>query len=447
MTQKVAVAPPRVDCSDSLQCRLRHVLLLLFVWMGSSFGQVAPDYRPNNGGVIGTRTSPEVARAGQVWEPVAWYHDDPRWGTLGWGATPDAACRAIRPVSDPPVFACPVPDEPGNFQCSYDCEVYGWLPLGRACKSFFGSVVRNSDQAVRRQVYPGDQCYCLEGLRLDPVTLLCQPAELQLVFGGASETRPAGTSGNATAGLTARVTSNGEPRSGVLVSFVSDVTSLSGGHDHHDVARPKGSVSPAGGLTDANGEVKVTFQAPGFAGIHTVTAACSDCSNSPAKREVRVRVPDLLPISPNPPKNPDGSYVYALTSVDRTHQGFGRYHLGQYYLTLNSNINLLSMIRAFADEGWGTVALNDASLFWGGRYDIQSDWTGSHNGHREGREIDVSFNRAGNNPSAAKRKAVYNKFCQDKKVSVPFTILHHYVAQPHFHVYLEKQRACWETER
>jgi hypothetical protein len=105
------------------------------------------------------------------------------------------------------------------------------------------------------------------------------------------------------------------------------------------------------------------------------------------------------------------------------------------------------MVAAFADEGWGTVALNDASLFWGGRYDIKSDWTGSHSGHREGREIDVSFNRAGNNPSAAKRKAVYNKFCQDKKVSVPFTILHHYVAQPHFHVYLEKQRACWETER
>jgi hypothetical protein len=78
-------------------------------------------------------------------------------------------------------------------------------------------------------------------------------------------------------------------------------------------------------------------------------------------------VPDLLPISPNPPQNTDGSYVYALTSVDKTHQGNGRYHHNQYYLTTLARQNLRTLIDSFALEGWGTVALNDASLHWGGR--------------------------------------------------------------------------------
>lgn len=156
-------------------------------------------------------------------------------------------------------------------------------------------------------------------------------------------------------------------------------------------------------------------------------------------------MPDLLPISPNGPQNPDRTFVYALTSVDITHQGNGRYHHNQYYLTQQSRQNLRAMIEAFAAEGWGTVALNDASLYWGGRYDITSNWKAPHSGHLEGREIDVSFARAGNPISASKQSDFYDKFCKSKKVSFPFSILHHYVKNPHFHVYLEKQTACWKS--
>ena len=63
-------------------------------------------------------------------------------------------------------------------------------------------------------------------------------------------------------------------------------------------------------------------------------------------------MPDLLPISPSAPQNADGTFVYALTSVDKTHQGNGRYHHNQYYLTQQSQITLQSMIDAFAAEGW-----------------------------------------------------------------------------------------------
>jgi hypothetical protein len=190
----------------------------------------------------------------------------------------------------------------------------------------------------------------------------------------------------------------------------------------------------------------VTFKAPEIAGIHIIKATCATCSNSLDTKEIQVRVPALLPISPNPPQNTDGTFVYALTSVDKIHQGNGRYHHNQYYLTEQSQINLQSMIAAFAAEGWGTVALNDASLFWGGRYDITSNWGAPHAAHRDGREIDISFTRAQNPVSVAKQSDFYDKFCKNKKVDFPFSILHHYVLIPHFHVFLEKQQACFKTE-
>jgi murein endopeptidase len=80
-------------------------------------------------------------------------------------------------------------------------------------------------------------------------------------------------------------------------------------------------------------------------------------------------------------------------------------------LTDFSRKNLRTLIDAFSEYGWGTVALNDASLPWGGRYDIRADWKAPHAGHREGREIDISFTRAQNQVSAGKQKSFYKKFC------------------------------------
>ncbi len=274
-----------------------------------------------------------------------------------------------------------------------------------------------------------------------------QTSVANISLSGPSETRPSGTGGSAVATLTAKVTDSTAPKAGVAVQFSVDVTPNSGGHEHHDAARLKDTLSGTQGITDANGEVKVTFIATEVAGTHTVKATCATCANSPATKEIQVKVPDLLPISPNAPQNADGTFVYALTSVDKTHQGNGRYHHNQYYLTEQSRQNLRAMISDFAAEGWGTVALNDASLYWGGRYDITSNWKAPHAGHREGREIDISFARAGNPISAPKQKVFYDKFCKNKKVSFPFSILHHYVKNPHFHVYLEKQTACWTSEK
>ena len=271
---------------------------------------------------------------------------------------------------------------------------------------------------------------------------------LQLTQAGPTETRPSGTDGTSTITFTAKTTTpGGQPMAGVALSFSVDVKPYSGGHDHHSTARPKGTLNPAQGVTNANGELVVKFTAPEFSGIHTIKTNCPSCSNKEVSKEIQVRVPDLLPISPNPPTDADGAFVYALTSVDKTHQGNGRYHVNQYYLTEQSRQNLRSMVAAFSDEGWGTVALNDASLYWGGRYDIESNWDGPHKGHREGREVDISFSRARNPIPTSKQNVFYKKFCESKAVQVPFSILHHYVKKPHFHVYLERQTACWKSEK
>lgn len=298
------------------------------------------------------------------------------------------------------------------------------------------------------EVYSSATCYCYQYLAVWNGSMCVRGGQTIAFTGGTvSSVRPDRAGGIAEATFQAKVTQGVNPVPGVALSFSVEVTPNSGGHEHHDGARPKGSLSKLSSTTDANGEVQVTFKAPEIAGIHTIKATCATCSNSPVTKEIQVKVPDLLPISPNPPRNTDGTFVYALTSVDKTHQGNGRYHVNQYYLTEQSQINLQSMIAAFAAEGWGTVALNDASLYWGGRYDISANWAGSHKGHREGREIDISFSRAGNPISASKQSDFYDKFCKNKKVSFPFSVLHHYVKNPHFHVYLEKQTACWTSEK
>lgn len=67
------------------------------------------------------------------------------------------------------------------------------------------------------------------------------------------ETRPSGTGGVSTITLTAKVTSGSAPNSGVSLNFSVEATANSGGHDHHNAARPKGDVNPIQGTTDANG--------------------------------------------------------------------------------------------------------------------------------------------------------------------------------------------------
>ena len=398
---------------------------------------------------------PIYASAG-LYPTLGYIADDGRDPTilyaLPFATSAPAACERTTYKS----YFCPA-TEYGNAWCSWRPQCFS----GEAAAGLAASVCsynpvsprpRNAIDIIRyTSSTEPRQCSCPEGSEPDRLTGWCMPENailsLSLFALTSTQPRPKGTGGTSTVELIAKVTEGANPKAGISVSFEPDVQPRSGGHDHDDVRRPKGTLNIAQGTTDANGEVKVTFTAPELAGIHTVKAICSTCSSTEVVKEIQVKVPDLIAISPETPRNADGTFVYALTSVDPIHAGNGRYHRNQYYLTQQALINLTQLISEFANAGWGTVALNDASLYWGGAYDITGNWGAPHSGHRDGREIDISFTRAQNPVASAKQKDVYKKFCETKGVNVSFSILHHFVLIPHFHVYLEKQKACNRTER
>ena len=346
-------------------------------------------------------------------------------GTLRYESEEDVTCSNAD-IWGTWAYACPI---------GYLPETY---PRGWWSSRLAGPYGTAPDGSVPLGVGPGGPNVCVQNAPepLPNLTLTSVP-----------EMKPIGLPGYTDAPLIANVKKAGAPVAGVPITFSINVLAHSGLHEHHDNQRPLGTLSSFSGITDANGDIQIRFKAPDVAGTHTITANCGACANPTVSANINVKVPGLLPISPISPRKQDGSYVYALTSVDHTHAGNGRYHRNQYYLSQRSLQNLLTLIEAFSDEGWGTVALNDASLPWGGRYDIRADWKAPHAGHREGREIDISFSRAQNPVSVGKQKSFYKKFCEERAAQVPFSLLHHYALQPHFHVYLEKQSSCWTTEK
>lgn len=265
-----------------------------------------------------------------------------------------------------------------------------------------------------------------------------------VTISGKNEVRPTFTGGSSSTPLVVTVKVNGQPKSGVNVSLKVDVSPYSGGHHHHDSNRPKGSLSKTSGVTNDKGEIEVVFQAPAPSGIHQIVATCEKCE-APAQHEIAVKVPNLVPF---PPPTASESSLYKFTSIDPLHEG-QEAHKGQFWLTESGVNSLFTLIWYFSDFGWGTVALNDASLPWGGRYEIkEGDWEGrsQHAGHRLGEEIDISFLRAGNVVKPEKQALFYREFCEKRGIYMPFTLLHHYVKSPHFHVYLLGQKPCRKTE-
>jgi len=244
---------------------------------------------------------------------------------------------------------------------------------------------------------------------------------------GDNETRPTGTGGTGALTLTAKVTAGASPKPGVPISFSVEVTPNSGGHEHHDVSRPKGTLSPTNGTTDANGEVKLIFTAPQAAGIHTVKAACASCSNTTVTKEVEVKVPLLVELtaSANAPS------TYAL--VGQT----GKHPSNHWFMPDALNV-LNKVVDSMFKTGWGVVGVNDGSLVWGGLFDIKGGWTPSHQEHRTGTEVDISVT----NPAKAtdeQKKRTYAGLC--RKENTAFSILtlwHKDDGYPeHFHMYLD----------
>lgn len=251
------------------------------------------------------------------------------------------------------------------------------------------------------------------------------PLSVTLALTGPTETRPLGTGGISIITLTAKVTSNGAPQPGVGLGFSTGVTANSGGHDH-DVNRPKGTLGATQGVTDANGEFKLSFQAPEASGTHTIKANCATCSNTVVTKEIQVKVPSLVEMLADT-VNPA---TYTLVGATGNHKS-------NHWFTSASVATLPKVVDAMFATGWGTVGLNDGSLIWGGLFDIKGGWVPSHNEHRMGTEVDISVTNPRSITDEQKKKT-YAQLCKrDNTAFSVQTLWHQDDGYPeHFHMYL-----------
>ncbi|MDD5057960.1 MAG: hypothetical protein PHQ60_08810 [Sideroxydans sp.] len=190
------------------------------------------------------------------------------------------------------------------------------------------------------------------------------------------------------------------PSESIPVNIEVKVDPKSGGHDHGDSSRPKGSVSP----TSGNNVFGVEFKSTDVSGTHTITAKCDQCVNQTATAVVTVKVDGLIPIP--------SSAFYALEEPDpdrpsqTKHIGETDKHSENHFLKPNAVQELLEIAMKYHTQqefqilNYATnkrvpplpLYVNDASLEWGGKFDLSGTWTGSHAEHKRGASVDLRAN-------------------------------------------------------
>ncbi len=219
--------------------------------------------------------------------------------------------------------------------------------------------------------------------------------------------------------------SSGAPQANIPVHIRTDVTAQSGGHGHVS-ARPKGRLvasakdatnvsSVAGkdtldGTTDSAGAFWFTFGAEEASGTHTVFAECDPgkCSAPATPIKVDVKIPDLKPLDPIFTlyvfhQYPDGGGIELGAKPD---------HMQNHYLTKEAigKLNELAIAYVTQVDYGKQLYLNDASLEWGGVFDIHSTWAPPHTGHRKGVVIDIYAQHRGDSAAHAVPEVLFDDF-------------------------------------
>lgn len=145
---------------------------------------------------------------------------------------------------------------------------------------------------------------------------------------------------------------------------------------------------------------------------------------------------DLMPIN----STSDRYYRYQ----DDCGAAFTERHPENYYLSDSAarNLEMLAEDYHFEYPDEPFVWLNDASLPWGGKFDLAGTWSGSHSEHGCGISVDVRGNGSvseGNIPAA--RRARFLEAARRNHVQVlPEPTQQHPSAPPHFHLRLIQEK-------
>jgi hypothetical protein len=198
---------------------------------------------------------------------------------------------------------------------------------------------------------------------------------------------------------------NGVVQAGKQVTLTVDVQGRTGGHVHNE-NRPKGSFtcSWAGGpgttldctlTTGYNGQASFIFVSTPVSGSHTITASCTGCGNT-ANATVNVKVGD--PAGGDLTTIP-GSPYYALEDLAGNVIGaIKNQHSDNHYLTAAAIAKLTKFAKNYQTKvlPYAKLYLNDASLVWGGLFDVGSiPWSSPHEGHDRGVSVDIRAENSG----------------------------------------------------
>lgn len=310
--------------------------------------------------------------------------------------------------------------------CYYQSTI-GWAP------SNFGTIQAACPAPTVNPTVP---------YKYNPATSMCerQQDSLIITLQGGREVEPSKDSSIKSLPFTATVKnqSDGQPPTNpVTVNISLKVDPTSGGHVHGDSTRPRGGIDGTACASDStcrsfttNGTVGFNFNTPEASGTHTITAMCDRCTNNPQAATVDVKVAGLLPIPP--------SGLYALYEADGSVIGaVGGRHPSNHYLTPAAANRLLVIAINYHHLNPQTPVLhiNDASLMWGGVFDIdvEADWNTPHKEHMRGTVVDIRANsRTGAIPPAS-----FDSFIRLAKINKVNAKIHSSgISNQHFHVRL-----------
>lgn len=202
-------------------------------------------------------------------------------------------------------------------------------------------------------------------------------------------------------------------------SGTNGVQNGNGGHIHQE-NRPKGkfacsSVYDPGSeaatctlITASSGRAPFIFFPTAVSGVHTITATCNGCDNT-ATAPVNVKVDNLITIPSSP--------LYALSDSKGVIGAIPGKHTDNHYLTSTAITKLGELAGIYTTVNPGAkLYLNDASLTWGGLFDVGSTpWSSPHSLHDKGRSLDIRAANSGPNNEGSVPATLFKKFMKAAK--------------------------------
>lgn len=164
-----------------------------------------------------------------------------------------------------------------------------------------------------------------------------------------------------------------------------EVIANTGGHDHHDVSRPKGTFEPVSGNTGPSGLWSTVYTAPELAGITDVDLVCvtSTGPTAPLSFTIGVRIDGLEQLSAGDNYTLIGSFGEPGVTSKHVQNHYGTSTLVKRIIGLANDY-----AKKFTDQ---KLAINDMSLVEGGLFDIGNNWQAPHASHRLGTDVDIAL--------------------------------------------------------